>query len=74
MMNVFKNVVLQREYKSLVGLSINLEIGKLGGFSIEVETNNPIAYESYLYQGRLAESDRDQDFKMLKEMFKKVTN
>jgi len=73
-MNVFKNVVLQREYKSLVGLSINLEIGKLGGFSIEVETNNPIAYESYLYQGRLAESDRDQDFKMLKEMFKKVTN
>jgi hypothetical protein len=73
-MNIFKNVVLQREYKSLVGLSINLEKGELGGFSIEVETNNPIAYESYLYQGRTAEADRESDYQMLKEMLKKPTN
>ncbi len=73
-MNGFKNVVLNRECKNLVSTAINVEKGNVGGYSIEIETDNPIAYDSYLYQGRTAESDRDQDFKILEEMFKKVTN
>jgi hypothetical protein len=73
-MNSFKNVVLQRECKNILSTTINLERGEVGGFSIEVETNNPIAYESYLYQGRNAESDRDHDYTMLEEMLKKGTN
>lgn len=73
-MNGFKNVVLNRECKKLIEVAINVEKGDVGGCSIEIETDNPIAYDSYLYQGRTAESDRDKDFEILKEMFKKVTN
>jgi len=69
----FKNVVLDREHKVLISTAVNLERGNLGGYSIEIETNNPIAYESYLYKGRSAEDDREHDFKLLEDLLKKTT-
>lgn len=73
-MNSFKNVVLQKEYKDLIGTAINLERGTLGGCSIEIETDNPTAYESYLYKGKSAENDREHDFKLLESLLKKPIN
>lgn len=73
-MNSFKNVVLQKEHKDVMVAAINLGKGDVGGCSIEIETDNPIAFESYLYKGKTAESDRNHDFEILKKMFKKPTN
>jgi len=70
----FKNVVLQRELKDLLTSAVNLERGELGGYSIEIETKDPISHESFLYQGRTAEIDRDHDFKILEELLNKSTN
>ena len=70
----FKNTVLQREHKMLLSSMLNVERGELGGYSIEIETSDPISYESFLYQGRTAEMDRENDLKILEELLKKVTN
>jgi hypothetical protein len=70
----FKNIVLQRELKELFSSMVNVERGGLGGFSIEVETSDPVSYESFLYQGRTAEMDRDHDLKILEELLKKPIN
>lgn len=70
----FKNTVLQREHKMLLSSMVNVERGELGGYSIEIETSDPISYESFLYQGRTAEMDRENDLKILEELLKKVTN
>lgn len=70
----FKNAVLQREHKGLLSGAVNVEKGGLGGYSIEIETKDPISYESFLYQGRTAESDRDHDFKILENLFRKSTD
>lgn len=70
----FKNAVLQREHKDLLATAVNVERGKLGGHSIEIETKDPISYESFLYQGRTAEMDRDHDLKILEELLKKPIN
>lgn len=72
-MYTFKNFVLQREHKELLNSAVSLEIGAVGGYSIEIVTDDPISYESFLYQGRTAESDRDHDFKILEELMKKTT-
>jgi hypothetical protein len=70
----FKNTVLQRELKMLLSSMVNVERGGLGGHSIEIETKDPISHESFLYQGRTAEMDRDHDLKILEELFKKPIN
>lgn len=70
----FKNAVLQRELKDLLSSAVNLERGGLGGYSIEIETKDPISHESFLYQGRTAEMDRDHDIKILEQLFKKPIN
>lgn len=70
----FKNAVLQREHKMLLSSMLNVERGELGGYSIEIETSDPISYESFLYQGRTAEIDRDHDLKILEELLKKPIN
>jgi len=72
-MYTFKNVVLQREHKELLDSMVDLDKGTLGGHSIEIVTDDPISYESFLYQGRTAESDRDHDFRILEELMKKTT-
>lgn len=73
-MNSFKNVVLQKEHKDLIGTAVNFERGTLGGCSIEIETDNPIAYESYLYKGKTAMDDMEHDFKLLESLLKKPIN
>jgi hypothetical protein len=73
-MNSFRNAVLQRELKDLLTSAVNVERGELGGYSIEIETKDPISHESFLYQGRTAEIDRDHDFRILEELFKKPIN
>jgi hypothetical protein len=70
----FKNVALQREHKNLLSGTVNVKKGTLGGYSIEIETKNPEAYETYLYKGNTAEKDRDSDFKNFQEMLNKSTN
>ena len=70
----FKNTVLQREHKMLLSSMLNVERGELGGYSIEIETSDPISYESFLYQGRTAEMDRENDLKILEELLKKPIN
>lgn len=70
----FKNAVLQREHKGLLSGAIKFEKGEIGGLSIEIETKDPTSYESYLYKGRTAESDRDHDFKILENLFRKPIN
>jgi hypothetical protein len=70
----FKNTVLQREHKMLLSSMVNVERGELGGYSIEIETSDPISYESFLYQGRTAEMDRENDLKILEELLKKPIN
>ena len=73
-MNGFKNVVLQREYKGLINNCVNIELGDVGGLSIEVETSNPVSFESYLYNGKTAESDIEHDYQLFKNLVKKATN
>jgi hypothetical protein len=70
----FKNVALHREHKDLLSCTVNVEKGTLGGYSIEIETKNPEAYETYLYKGKTAKEDRDSDFKNFQEMLNKSTN
>ena len=70
----FKNVALKREYKGLLSEAIKIERGEIGGVSIEIETKDPTSYDSFLYQGRTAESDRDHDFKILENLFGKPIN
>lgn len=73
-MNTFKNIVLKREINNLIGKILTLEFGEIGGHSIEIATNEPTSFESYLYHGKTAKLDRDHDFKILEKMFKKGTN
>jgi hypothetical protein len=73
-MNTFKNFVLKREINNIIESIDSLEFGEVGGCSIEIVTNTPLSFESYLYQGKTAESDRNHDFEILREMLKKTTN
>ncbi len=73
-MNTFKNFVLKREVNNLISNIQSLECGEVGGFSIEIITDDPKSFESYIYQGKTAKLDRDHDFEVLKEMWKKSTN
>jgi len=72
-MNNFRNVVLQREYVELLRNATNVERGKLGGYSIEIETNEPKSYDSFIYNGRTAEIDREHDFGILNKLFLEKT-
>jgi len=67
-MNNFKNVVLKREVNDLLIKSININKGEIGGCSIEIEIKEPLSYDSFLYQGKNAESDRNHDFQILEEL------
>lgn len=73
-MYTFKNLALKREANNLINNIESLEIGDIGGLSIEIITDDPTSFESYIYQGKNAESDRDHDFEVLKKMLKKGTN
>ena len=73
-MYTFKNFVLKRDINNLMGNITELECGEVGGLSIEIITDDPKSFESYLYQGKSAESDRDHDLQILKTMLKKGTN
>jgi hypothetical protein len=72
-MNSFRNVVLQRECKELLLNAINVERGVVGGCSIEIEIKEPLSYDSFLYQGKNAEIDREHDFKILEQLLNERT-
>ena len=72
-MSTFKNVALKRSINNLIENVDSLEFGDIGGCSIEIVTNSPISFESYLYQGKNAESERNHDFILLKTMLKTFT-
>lgn len=69
-MYTFRNLVLQREYKELISNAISLERGGVGGHSIEVETDDPKSFDSFVYNGGTAEKDREHDFLILEKLFK----
>lgn len=69
-MNSLKNVVLKREFEELLGSAINIDRGNVGGYSIEVEIKTPLSYDSFLYQGKTAEQDREHDFLIIEKLFK----
>lgn len=73
-MDIFKNFVLRREVNKILDSIKTLECGHVGGYSIEITTDDSISFDSYLYQGKSAESDRNHDFEILQEMLKKTTN
>lgn len=73
-MDIFKNFVLRREVNKILDSIKTLECGHVGGYSIEITTDDSISFDSYLYQGKSAESDRNHDFEILREMLKKTTN
>ena len=73
-MDIFKNFVLRREVNKILNSIKTLECGHVGGYSIEITTDDSISFDSYLYQGKSAESDRNHDFEILREMLKKTTN
>ena len=73
-MDIFKNFVLRREVNKILNSIKTLECGHVGGYSIEITTDDSISFDSYLYQGKSAESDRNHDFEILQEMLKKTTN
>lgn len=73
-MDIFKNFVLRREVNKILDSIKTLECGHVGGYSIEITTDDSISFDSYLYQGKTAESDRNHDFEILREMLKKTTN
>lgn len=72
-MYTFKNLVLQREYEVLISNAISLERGGVGGYSIEVETDNPKSFDSFVYNGKRAMEDREHDFLILEKLFKEKT-
>ena len=72
-MDKFKNLVLQREYKEIADNYVSIHKGDVGGNSIEIETDDPKSYDSYVYNGKTAEVDRDHDYNLLLEFLKKTT-
>lgn len=70
----FKNLVLQREYKEMSENHTSICKGEVGGSSIEIETDDPKSFESYVYNGKTAEMDRDHDFNLLMNYVKETTN
>ena len=63
------NKALQDSINMLLSIRhrvINICVGSIGGFSIEIETSEPISFESYLYTNQ---KDRDKDFIELKKLF-----
>ncbi len=66
----FKNVALQREYQDLVFNLQKLERGSIGGCSIEIEINEPLSYDSFIYIGKTANEDREHDFLILETLLK----
>lgn len=74
-MYTFRNLVLQREYKELISNAINLERSGVGGYSIDIETQDPKSFDSFVYNGKTAMDDREHDFLILEKLFKeKPTN
>jgi hypothetical protein len=72
-MYTFRNLVLQREYKELISNAINLERSGVGGYSIDIETQDPKSFDSFVYNGGTAEKDREHDFLILEKLFKEKT-
>jgi hypothetical protein len=72
-MNTFKNLALQREYKELISNAISLERGGVGGYSIEIETDGPKSFDSFVYNGGTAQRDMEHDFLILEKLFKEKT-
>jgi hypothetical protein len=70
----FKNLVLQREYKEMVQNHTSIHKGEVGGNSIEIETDDPKSFESYIYNGKTSEVDRDHDFNLLMDYVKRGLN
>jgi len=58
------NQALEKDIKDLVfeDKSLLIKKGTVGGFSIEVESETYISFDSYIYKN---ESDRDKDFEIL---------
>lgn len=74
-MNNFKNYVLRREVNKILDNIKTLERGHIGGYSIEITNMDDTSYDSYLYQGKTAEQDREHDFEILNKLFlEKTTN
>lgn len=65
-----KNEQLKRDLKGILANQHIIEIkkGDTGGKSIEVNTREPLAYETYVYYDN--EADRDSDFDALMEAIK----
>lgn len=62
------NVQLNKDLKTILENTKNIssvEKGTLGGYSIEIEYIEPLAYETYVYYDN--EKDRDLDFEELKK-------
>jgi len=73
-MDIFKNFVLRREVNKILDSIKTLECGHVGGYSIEITTDDSISFDSYLYQGNSAESDRNHDFEILNKLFLEKTS
>lgn len=69
----FRNSALRRDYRELLANAINLERGNVGTCSIEVETDDPKSFESYVYNGSDATKDREHDYLILEKLFKEKT-
>lgn len=65
-----KNLALKKVAKELAGNPTNtteIKKGTIGGISIEVETKEPLSFDSFLYK---TEEARDHDLEKLNELLK----
>lgn len=65
---MFKNIILNKDYRELLKEIVGVNRGVVGGFSLEVETENPQSFSSYLYLGKNGETDLAHDFELLNKM------
>ena len=66
-MEKFRNRTLAKEYNIILDSEVEISVGTIGGFSIEVKYNSPKSFDSYLYNN---EEDLNHDFELLTEMVK----
>lgn len=69
----FSNAVLQREYQDLILNLQKLEKGSIGGYSIEIEIGEPLSYDSFIYNGKTAKEDMENDFLILEQLLNERT-
>lgn len=65
------NIGLKKSVKYLLENVLQIKAikkGTIGGISIEIETTNPPAYDSYLYRDKMI---RDEDFEEIIELTNK---